>query len=244
MPPIFPLCVHQTFTVEQSTDTIGNDRTDSNRLTLASLNRFIASAPITFALWHCSRRLAHATTSLADLINSGKRTHIIMQPSHCFPGSIAPRLEASASMELLTPCTCCGGQSAVDSMAEAAIKSMRFDAVDRAARSCSMLSEDFEKCVLPMRQRPVCHGRPTTATKATKCAANWQRSEAALLNVDFVCNRCQNACSTRSVPSPRLAEKMQSIGSDISLWLQAIHPANCAICVEYREYFGDVTGSY
>lgn len=240
MPPTFPLCVHQTFTVEQRTDKIDNGRTDSNRLTLASLHRYIADAPVTFTLWHCSRRLAHVTAKLTDLINGGKRAHIIMQPSNCFPGSIAPLLEVSASMELLTPCTCCGGQTAFNSIAETAVKSMR--CVDReAARSCSMSSVDVEKCALPMRQRPVCHGRPTTATEATKCAANDQRCEAALLNVDFVCDRCQNACSARSGPLPPRPENPQSMVSDISLWLQAIHPASCAACVEYREYFGDVT---
>lgn len=225
---------------------MGGSCSDTNRLTLDSLQRRIASAAVTFTLWHCSQRLAHVTTRMSDLTNVGRRAPILMQPSYCFPGSIAPCLEARASVELVTSCNCCGGQAAVSAVstnadAEKSDRPKRCDVEHCRSESASGASVHGCTCALPMRQRPVCHGRPTkstTTTTASSAKNGWQNNAALSNVVDFVCARCQSACSTHS--SPPQTAKPATETSDFSLWLQSVHPTNCAICAEYREYFGDV----
>lgn len=136
-----------------------------------------------------------------------------------FPGSIAPRLEVTASAELIDTCACCQSAITMDiansaTTVAAAAKRMSaplsrwsFSSKEQQRQrrpNCLppfTLVADFDERNRPngMRQRPVCHGdRMNDDGNGDITELYFRQKTPRSLCIDgIVCSRCQDRCRTQ-----------------------------------------------
>lgn len=113
---------------------------------------------IEFALWQNGRRLAYYTGRMGILLDRtvpgqqtthSTETDLIMKPSSCFPGTIAPKIELLASIDIIETCRSC--------------KSYVFRTLRRPVSRQFDNDSKPEKVkpldIRQLHQRPVCHSR-------------------------------------------------------------------------------------
>lgn len=99
IPSRFPLFVHETFKME------GNYK-DILDVSTNTIEQLLCNEPIDFALWQNGRRLAHYTDRLGRILHhNGHGTvtiELIMIPSSCFPGRLAPKLKMQTFCDIVS----------------------------------------------------------------------------------------------------------------------------------------------
>ncbi|XP_037032041.1 uncharacterized protein LOC119071280 [Bradysia coprophila] len=105
--PRFPLCYHEKFTMDGYFSDVNS---------VEELEKALNDEQINFTLWQKGRRLAYYLNRIGVILNyTGCMNNnfatidnaIIMTKGSCFPGTISPKIEYTASIEFNTKCMQC-----------------------------------------------------------------------------------------------------------------------------------------
>ncbi|KAJ6629750.1 hypothetical protein Bhyg_16393 [Pseudolycoriella hygida] len=210
--PRFPLCYHEKFSM---------DGYFSGVTSVLELEKALDEEQISFTLWQKGRRLAYHVNKIGVILNytgclNGKfaitDNAIIMSRASCFPGTISPKIEYTASIKFMTECMRCSRGMPRESFRERR----------NIANLCEKRNISNEKNV--MRQNPVCHTH-------AKQKHRWRRNK----DVD---NRCEEMCNENN--DHRNTNNGSELQTTVqqSEFFGSIHSEKeCCICLKYSSIF-------
>ncbi|XP_055390223.1 uncharacterized protein LOC129619151 [Condylostylus longicornis] len=245
MEPKFPMLCHDVFIMEGYFPSVRN---------FNELDKVLATENIEASLWQNGCRLAYFIGKIKQIIcNSyveNSTIQILMNPSHNFPGIIAPKLELVSYVFF-------ENRTQLDEIQHTCNKFIQMKQNEYNFVPNKTIQTEPDKRSLEARiQRQVCHTKNGRKHNFEKSNPDWRffdSSRKSSKNVDYKNNeRRSNDPTVESVPSLKLLESSRNSSTDTgstsgqsnqSLEMQhsgktsTRHSENCDICRTYERTF-------